>query len=379
MDKTDWDKSNKVVGFNVDFGPQNQSIFHSMNISQKSGTATAESLEIDNMLANQSTGKSTATQNYSLYSLYKNRSYTCDISMMGNAMLQPTMYFNLRHVPMFHGPYMITSVNHTIGPGVFDTIIEGIRQPRGSLSKITNYIEALKTNLLASIIEKNKQKSDEDAKLTNANSVGGTAQNQQSNAIAATNESKTIEPSSSCSDLLDSKYKKYTPVDTPTFGNLVTSEIITKILSRMANANIADDGKLKYVIFATIYLSRPIGENNLGGVVLSKSWGGSLDSYFQPKYFCMKNGDSTLLPYAVFNNYDDSIDMLISRYKLRMSSVKPDSDGKLSPSITKFWIENREPNISKNVYSQMDPTSLKSIEDKVKKSIDLFNSVSRKL
>ena len=26
--KNDWDKSNKVVGFNVDIGPQNQSIFY---------------------------------------------------------------------------------------------------------------------------------------------------------------------------------------------------------------------------------------------------------------------------------------------------------------------------------------------------------------
>ena len=30
--KNDWDMSNKVVGFNVDFGPQNQSIFQGFNI-----------------------------------------------------------------------------------------------------------------------------------------------------------------------------------------------------------------------------------------------------------------------------------------------------------------------------------------------------------
>ena len=57
---------------------------------------------------------------------------------------------------MFSGPYMITSVNHSISPGSFETIIEGIRQPTASLPKIDNYLQTLKTNLLQSIIEKNK-------------------------------------------------------------------------------------------------------------------------------------------------------------------------------------------------------------------------------
>jgi hypothetical protein len=77
--------------------------------------------------------------------------------MMGNAMIQPTMYFNLRHVPMFSGPYMIQKVNHTIGPGTFETIIEGIRQPTAELPKIENYIQVLKQKLLKSILEKVKE------------------------------------------------------------------------------------------------------------------------------------------------------------------------------------------------------------------------------
>lgn len=32
--KKDWDKSNKVVGFNVDIGPQNQQIFKSFQVDQ---------------------------------------------------------------------------------------------------------------------------------------------------------------------------------------------------------------------------------------------------------------------------------------------------------------------------------------------------------
>ncbi len=34
------------------------------------------------------------------------------VKSMGNAMIQPTMYFNLRYVPLFYGPYWITEVSH---------------------------------------------------------------------------------------------------------------------------------------------------------------------------------------------------------------------------------------------------------------------------
>ena len=52
-------------------------------------------------------GRKTFTQTVGLYNFYKMRSYECQIESLGNAMIQPTMYFNLRHVPMFNGPYMI--------------------------------------------------------------------------------------------------------------------------------------------------------------------------------------------------------------------------------------------------------------------------------
>ena len=56
--------------------------------------------------------------------------------MMGNALIQPTMYFNVRNIPMFSGPYMITTVKHRITENGFDTSFEGIRQPFYSLPKI---------------------------------------------------------------------------------------------------------------------------------------------------------------------------------------------------------------------------------------------------
>jgi hypothetical protein len=47
--------------------------------------------------------------------------------MMGNAMIQPMMYFQLNNIPMFHGAYMITHVKHSIKPNFMSTNFTGVR------------------------------------------------------------------------------------------------------------------------------------------------------------------------------------------------------------------------------------------------------------
>jgi hypothetical protein len=119
--KTDWGLSNRVVGFNVDIGIRNQNIFYYFDVSQDSGKQTSESLlQMDNLI-NQSNGKQTATQNVSLWNFYKSRSYQCRVNMLGNVMIQPTMYFYLKNIPMFKGSYWITEVNHNIKSNVITT------------------------------------------------------------------------------------------------------------------------------------------------------------------------------------------------------------------------------------------------------------------
>lgn len=79
--KKNWDKSNKVVGFNIDISNQNQQIFKNFSVGQDVGKPTAESLEMLNQMANQSRNRSTGSQNVSLYNLYRNRSYECSVDM----------------------------------------------------------------------------------------------------------------------------------------------------------------------------------------------------------------------------------------------------------------------------------------------------------
>jgi hypothetical protein len=96
-------------------------------------------------------GDKVGQQSQSLYSVYKSRSYSCGVTSMGNAMIQPTMYFILRHVPMFYGPYWITEVNHNISESGFDTDFKGTRIPKYALPKVDNLLASVNRDVLSEI------------------------------------------------------------------------------------------------------------------------------------------------------------------------------------------------------------------------------------
>lgn len=118
---------NKVAVFAVNYGQQNQNIFKDITLDQSEFTETAESLRIISDIADKGaeTKKSFGGQN--LYNVYSVRSYKTEVEMMGNAMIQPMMYFQLNNIPMFHGAYMITHVKHSIKPNSMSTHFTGVR------------------------------------------------------------------------------------------------------------------------------------------------------------------------------------------------------------------------------------------------------------
>ncbi len=118
---------NKVSVFAVNYGQQNQNIFKDLTLDQSEFSETAESLKITDDIANKGveTNKSLAGQN--IYNVYSVRSYKTQVEMMGNAMIQPMMYFQLNNIPMFHGAYMITQVSHSIKPNYMSTHFTGVR------------------------------------------------------------------------------------------------------------------------------------------------------------------------------------------------------------------------------------------------------------
>jgi hypothetical protein len=370
--KNDWDKSNKVVGFNVDFGPQNQSIFSSFSVGQQAGLATAESLQVLNQMANQAGNRGGATQSVSLYNVYKNRSYTCSVNMMGNAMIQPTMYFNLRYVPMFNGPYMIMEVTHNITAGNFETSFSGVRQPVAGLPKIDGYLQSIRNNLLKSIVDKNKEKPKEGTKDAQGNVIS------QSNAIVASansgkefSQTNTCTPSNSYMD-----YISITPQITKYNHSTIRQQVINQVL-----AFTQDDGKLKYAIFVALYLESGTAtgfeafENNFAGITLDQNWANQ-SRFFNDnsEYFCLKS-DTTTLPYAVFDDISNNISVLIERWYLRTGSITSID----ASTLTKFWAINRRANTSEgqSAYNQLETqtATLSNLVAKAQKALDIWKSL----
>jgi hypothetical protein len=367
--KQDWDKSNKVVGFNVDVGPQSQSIFHGFQIDQSAGQATAESLQQTDELVKQSSGKNAGTQNISLYNLYKNRSYACTVSMMGNAMIQPTMYFNLRHVPMFSGAYMIQEVNHSIGPGTFETIFKGIRQSVSNLPEIDSYIQTLKTNLLTSIIEKNKQDKQEAIKESATKEKNVISETNDTVKEATKKDATTSKNSSQCKPV--SNYEKYTKVDSTTTKSKYKDAISTIITQ-------TSDQKLRYLVFATIYLGSSNGteletkESNYSGVNLLQNWGQTGLSYFNQQFYC----SSTDVPYAIFSDLSKHVEFLIARFSGKISLL-PDITAKEIVKFYTLYFSANQKNI--DVYNKLvqdNPSQVSQMETSVQQSIDLFKTGS---
>jgi hypothetical protein len=131
--RNDLSKSNRVVAFEVSFGDQNQGIFKGLTLDQSSIKNTSESFEVLENLAGSASGAGTHSVDVSLFDYYKQASYRCDVSAMGNVMIQPTMFFYLKNIPMFRGSYWITEVNHSIKSNTISTTFTGTRLPYTSL------------------------------------------------------------------------------------------------------------------------------------------------------------------------------------------------------------------------------------------------------
>jgi hypothetical protein len=334
------------------------------------------SLEVLNQMANQSGNRGGATQSVSLYNLYKNRSYACTVTMMGNALIQPTMYFNLRYVPMFSGPYMIQKVIHTITPGNFETMFEGIRQPTASLPKVENYIQSLKTTLLQSIIEKNKKDKADKLKSATTSTTKNNVINEKNSKVDSNTKKEVTKPQNTQECLpgltTDNKYSTFTP-ETPTTTTATYKEVIELINSKLINKPI----KLGYVVFAKMFLNSSQTEilktqsYNYGGTDLEQDWGASVKEYFTKKqYYC--GGDRNTKPYVIFDSLEQNINFLISRYEKRITQVNNIN----ATEITKFIILYSDSLIAQdNVYTTMNSTELSNMEFNVSQSIKIYNQV----
>lgn len=343
--KIDWGLSNRVVGFNVDIGIRNQNVFYNFNVSQNLGKATSESIVQETNMIEQANGKFFATQNVSLFEFYKSRSYECSVTSLGNAMIQPSMYFNLKHVPMFNGTYMITSVDHSIVPGKFDTSFKGIRQSMFSYPKeYETYIQTITKRMFSEITSKFKN---------NTSSANNTPNNDP-------NKISKIDPTQNCSSSLNSAYSTYT------FGNISNSTINVKDLGSIIASNTTNpvSRNLCFVscyvnTFSTTSNAFVSSNNNYANILLNRSWGSGLSNFFDKTYICGIKNDVSI-PLVSFGKLNDLIGFLTSIWNPDFSNLIENNAEGIAIAL-----------INKNIYTT---DKLSELQKKCQEALDLINS-----
>ena len=333
--KKDWGLSNKCVGFNVDIGTRNQSIFYTFSVSQDNGVATSESINTQLNMVEQASGNNVATQNVSLYNLYKQRSYKCTVASLGNALIQPTMYFNLRHVPMFNGPYMITNVTHTIQPGNFQTQFEGVRQGIYDLPAIDNLIQSMNQNLLTKIESVLKVKKD----VINVFSAS-TDSNKSNNTQQSSKSTKAA--SNTCESKVLPVYKNNQYSVNDSVSTTQTEKQFASALKRL----IPNSQSLQTIIYCISYVrsfeknsNNKTGtfngwNNNYATVSLDIDYGATSSSFLKT-YSCVnvQTNPSTnnSLPVVGFTNLDSYINFMKSRLENRTQQI-------LDVGLVKYYV-----------------------------------------
>jgi GH25 family lysozyme M1 (1,4-beta-N-acetylmuramidase) len=128
----------QVRAFRVRFGEQNQSMFTDIKIDSKEYPETNESIQILARLAGDNKIQSPIPKGQNLFTLYENRAYKATITGLGNAMIQPTQYFQLENVPLFSGAYIILTVEHTIEGNRMMTSFGGTKILRYPVPRVLN-------------------------------------------------------------------------------------------------------------------------------------------------------------------------------------------------------------------------------------------------
>lgn len=365
--KKDWAFSNKVVGFDVNFGIQNQNVFTNLSIDMDSGKASLASMEATVGMAT-NYNKKTSSQTLSLLNFYQKRSYTCEVSMLGNAIIQPGMWFNLNHVPLFAGTYKIYGVTHNISPGSFETRLVGMRQKIYSYPVQFDYLQSINKRLLSKVRSK-LPKPD-----STISSTPTDIKSQKTEIVKNVENQKTPTSVNSCE--LIPVYNRYVDVD-PVLIKMSYTEMLSYI-NNFSNTQTTQRETISKVMFSIIYVESSDSSetelisynNNFAGVKLTKDWGQIGKTYFDSdKYICLKGSkDNVSVPYAVFKSLDDNIKFLFENLKYRISVLTGTSFTDISKLYVDYWQKNEK------IYEKMTISEKDVIHTKINKALNLWLS-----
>jgi len=321
-------RNNKAVGFVVDFGVQNQSVFKSINISQNQSVTSSEQIQVYIDMGKQGNGKQTTQQTASLFEFYKNRSYDCEVTIIGNVMIQPTMYFVLRHIPMFNGTYMIRNVKHSISAGQFNTTFQGQRISSMINSKIRDELGAINEDFTKKLNNKIKTFVSNNTLVTYDENINQYLIEDDSKQFQITNRipyqgniplSKNSEVQACFENVNQSLQSKTERAD------YVEQEIPLSSIAALLKSSISDVNQRLYM-FVMLYMmgykvtNRGIKYklNNLYGVTVDVNWAELNKSI--SKYRCLITPENTTIPFAYFDKVEDNIEFVNSFYSQK---IKP--------------------------------------------------------
>ena len=130
-----------IPAFGVSFAKQNNHLFKNFNISMDNPMETEQSIKTlwhVAELAKDHTRK-VCFYGQDVYNIFSNYSYQIEVEMMGNAQIQPLMYFQLLNIPMWRGAYMIFNVTHTMTPGNMVTKFKGMKMSKNPVPIVSKY------------------------------------------------------------------------------------------------------------------------------------------------------------------------------------------------------------------------------------------------
>lgn len=128
----------EVRAFRVRFAEQNQSMFTDFKIDSKEFKETNESIQILSRLAGDNRLNAPIPKGQNLFNMFENRSYSATITGLGNAMIQPTQYFQIENIPLYNGAYIILGVEHIIESNMMTTSFTGTKILKYPIPRVTN-------------------------------------------------------------------------------------------------------------------------------------------------------------------------------------------------------------------------------------------------
>jgi hypothetical protein len=358
--------SNKVVAFAVDFGIQNQNIFTSLSLDQAQHKVTAESIDILMGLSNQYNSNTAMPQPQGLYDLYKSRSYKCEVGSMGSMLIQPTMYFQLRNVPMFSGAYLILGVEHDIQVGgEFTTKFTG--------TKVSKYEDETPEQLVAVVNRNyiNKIKDRIKKYKTEENFILSTRVDDQAATSSPTGPAAAID---TCSRKINEVFAQVPTKDASSqpIETKISDEELFNIIS-----GVTSDKKVGINAFIFPHLlynydnSPNYVQNNLYSFILESANNikllGSTGLYSEDSYIngclCYQLKDNSVVPLATFESPEKCVQAFISVNQVWISALMKNP----TVSGTTYNIEPRS-NMSEDEKNQLF-NSLKNCWIKYKETI----------